>query len=142
MKKVAGVILAVGVLASTGTIFANSDAGTYLTEWYKDSLQKQSDDIVATSSEKLTGDVRSFKNSMVDIQKLVSEFMNDFTDNVLVNTKSEMDKHQKYIEEQLEASTSKLQKENLDSYSEEKQNKEKQAISEEADDILAEVLKN
>ncbi|MBM6619138.1 hypothetical protein [Bacillus suaedaesalsae] len=141
-KKVASVTIAVGILTATGTIFANTDAGAHLSSWYKESLQKQTDTMVSASIEDMNISIRSFKGFVSNTKEDVSSLVNEFNEKIIFETESDIKNHQIHYQNQLKETKKNLQSVNFDQYSKEVQKREEQAIVDETEAILADVLGN
>ena len=142
MKKVASVALTIAVVASTGTIFASTDAGANLSNWYNGSLQKQSDTIVASSSKELSEGLSSFRSYVAEVKGEVASKVTDFGEKTLLESKSEIENHQNHYLEQLKKTEADLKDENLDEYSKQVQARETEAIESDVEEILVEILGN
>lgn len=140
--KLAGVVLTVGILTSTGTILANTDAGAHLYNWYKESLQKQTDTISTASIDEMSRELGSFKGSVSTTKEDISSFVSNFNEKILLETESDIKNHQIHYQNQLKETKKNLQNVNFEQYSNDIQEREVQAIVEETEAILADVLGN
>ena len=138
MKKVLGIILVFTLLVGAGTIYASSNAGQNLSDWYKKAFQKESESLGAETAKgmilvftKVNAFVKESKN---DIDSAIA----GFSDKQVNDAKTSIEGYQVETINSLNATVTELENVNFDDYVE-KQNIEEQ-IDQEFEQMLEDVF--
>lgn len=138
MKKIIGIIIASTVLLSAGTIYANVDSATRLSNWYERSFQKESSKLGAETAVGLTRTLGQVKVFIVESKEFIDQSILNFTVDRVKEVAAEIRKVQNDTENRLDQTVSELKKENFDDYAENANIEEE--LNQSFEEILADVL--
>ena len=79
MKKLIGIIIASSVLVSAGSIYANVDPATKLSNWYDHSFQKESEKLGAETAVGLFKVFKQFQGIMEESKASINSSIASFT---------------------------------------------------------------
>lgn len=138
MKKLIGIIIASSVLVSAGSIYANVDPATKLSNWYDHSFQKESEKLGAETAVGLVKTVGQVKIFLSESRELLETSIVNYTADRVKEVVSEINKINNENENRIEQTVSELKKENFDDYAK-NANIEVQ-IEQDIENILEDVL--
>jgi len=135
MKKLIGIIIASSVLVSAGSIYANVDPATKLSNWYDHSFQKESEKLGTETAVGLIKVFTQFQGIMKESKDSIDSSFVSFAANRVKEVALEISRIQNDTEDRLDETVSELKKENFDDYA------ENANIEEELDRSVEEILK-
>ncbi len=135
MKKLIGIIIASSVLVSAGSIYANVDPATKLSNWYDHSFQKESEKLGAETAVGLIKVFTQFQGIMKKSKDSIDSSIVSFAADRVKEVALEISRIQNDTENRLDETVSELKKENFDDYA------ENANIEEELDQSFEEILK-
>ncbi|MBU0905137.1 MAG: hypothetical protein KKF57_08060 [Firmicutes bacterium] len=138
MKKLIGIIIASSVLVSAGSIYANVDPATKLSNWYDHSFQKESEKLGAETADGLFSMLMQVQLFIKESKASIDSSIVSFTAGRVKELASEMDRIQNDTKNRLDETVSQLKKENFDNYAE-NANIEEQ-VEQDIENILEDVL--
>ncbi|MGB3260533.1 hypothetical protein [Paenisporosarcina sp.] len=138
MKKVLAIILSTTVLLGAGTIYANVDSSSNLSNWYNHSFQKESSDLSAETEAGIWKTFDMTKGFVEGSNEKSDRSIKNFTESRVKKSNNEIDNYKKAIENQLNWEVSNLKKENFDNFA--KNAKLEEDLEQSLEDILKEVL--
>jgi len=138
MKKLIGIIIASSVLVSAGSIYANVDSATKLSNWYDHSFQKESEKLGAETAVGLVKTVGQVKIFLSESRELLETSIVNYTADRAKEVVSEINKINNDNENRIEQTVSELKKENFDDYAENANIEEE--LNQSFEEILKEVL--
>lgn len=138
MKKILGIIIATSVLFSAGTIYANVDSATKLSNWYERAFQKESEKLGAETAVGLGKTLTQVKVFIDESKKSLNRSIVSFTADRVKEVTSEIEKIKNDTANRLDQTVSDLKEENFDDYAE-NANIEDQ-VEQDVENILEDVL--
>ena len=118
MKKILGIIIASSVLFSAGTIYANVDPATKLSNWYERSFQKESEKLGAETAVGLGKTLAQVKVFINESKNSFDRSIVSFTADRVKEVTAEIEKIKNDTENRLDQTVSELKEENFDDYAE------------------------
>ena len=118
MKKILGIIIATSVLFSAGTIYANVDPATKLSNWYERSFQKESEKLGAETAVGLWKTLAQVKVFIDESKNSFDRSIVSFTADRVKEVTAEIEKIKNDTENRLDQTVSELKEENFDDYAE------------------------
>jgi len=118
LKKILGIIIASSVLFSAGTIYANVDPATKLSNWYERSFQKESEKLGAETAVGLGKTLAQVKVFINESKNSFDRSIVSFTADRVKEVTAEIEKIKNDTENRLDQTVSELKEENFDDYAE------------------------
>lgn len=135
MKKLIGIIIASSVLVSAGSIYANVDPATKLSNWYDHSFQEESEKLGAETGVGLWNMLSQVQGFAKESKASIDSSIVSFTAERVKEVALEISRIQNDTENRLDETVSELKNENFDDYA------ENANIEEELDQSVEEILK-
>lgn len=139
MKKLIGIIIASSVLVSAGSIYANVDPATKLSNWYDHSFQKESEKLGTETAVGLIKVFTQFQGIMKESKDSIDSSIVSFAADRVKEVALEISRIQNDTENRLDETVSELKNENFDDYAENANIEEE--LDQSFEEILKEVLK-
>jgi hypothetical protein len=136
LKKIIGIIIASSVLFFAGSIYANVDPASKLSNWYDHSFQKGSERLGAETAVGLFKTVVQVKTILNESREYLESSIVSYTADRVKEVVSEINQISTDNENRIEQTVSDLEKENFDDYA------ENANIEEELDQSFEEILED
>jgi len=116
MKKVLGIFLVFTLLVGAGTIYASSNSGQKLSEWYKDTFHKESEKLGASTANGMILVLKEVNAVVKESKKNIDDTLASFRDGKVNDAESGIEKYQAETINSLNATVAELENVNFDEH--------------------------
>ena len=116
MKKILGFVLVFTLLIGAGTIYASTNPGQNLSEWYKNAFHNESEKLGAATANGLIMVLKEVNVFVNESKKSIDDALVNFRDDKVKESESSIEKYQTDTINSLNATAIQLENINFDDY--------------------------